>query len=49
MGKNGKKPVVILRPKGRASRSPAEIIRAIKEVAALRKQRGQSSVPNGKK
>jgi|SwirhisoilCB3_FD_contig_31_13508121_length_262_multi_1_in_0_out_0_1 hypothetical protein len=49
MGKNGKKPVIILRPKGRASRSPAEIIRAIKEVAAHRKRRGQPSVSHAKK
>ncbi|HWG45976.1 MAG TPA: hypothetical protein VN688_24655 [Gemmataceae bacterium] len=49
MGKKAKKPVVILKPKGRASRSAAEITRAIKKVMAERKQREQQSVSNDKK
>jgi glucose-6-phosphate 1-dehydrogenase len=49
MGKKAKKPVVILKPKGRGSRSAKEITRAIKQVWAQQEQRGQQSVSDDKK
>jgi glucose-6-phosphate 1-dehydrogenase len=49
MGKKAKKPVVILKPKGRGSRSAKEITRAIKKVMAERTQSEQQSVLNDKK